>query len=125
MSGWELYNGLGVQHRHELYMVLPAEQSSRSRRRSRERKNAGGRALPRSASVRSLPSGPPEEQDWMQALENVTDCLDSVERKQRMTAQTLNHFHEELGNGAGRLRETVLDIAAYKSFISTAHVNLD
>ena len=61
----------------------------------------------------------------MQDHENVTDRLDSIERQQRMTAWTLNHFHEEIGNGARRLRETCLDIAAYKSFISTTHVNLD
>ena len=61
----------------------------------------------------------------MQALENVTDRLDSIERQQRMTAQTLNHFQQELERRAGRLRETVLDIAAYKSFIATTHVNLD
>ena len=61
----------------------------------------------------------------MQALEHVTDRLDSIERQQRMTTQTLNRFHEELGNRAGRLRETALDIAAYTSFIPTTHVNLD
>ena len=61
----------------------------------------------------------------MRDLEHVTDRLDSIERQQRMTAQNLNHFHEELENGAGRLRETVLDIAAYKFFISTTHVDLD
>ena len=61
----------------------------------------------------------------MQALENVTDRIDSIERQQRMTAQTLSRFHEELGNGSGGLRESVFDIAAYKCRISTTHVNLD
>ena len=61
----------------------------------------------------------------MHALENVTDRLDSLERQQRMTAQMMNHFHEELGNGAGRLRETCMDIAAYKNSISTTRLSLD
>ena len=61
----------------------------------------------------------------MHALENVTDRADSLERQQRMTAQTMNHFHEELGDGAGRLRETLMVIAAYKTFVSTTHLNLD
>ena len=44
---------------------------------------------------RTQPAGPQEEQDWIVALEGVTDRLDSLERMSRLHGQTIFHIEED------------------------------
>ena len=43
---------------------------------------------------RTTAAGPREGSDWLQALETVNDRLDTLERHQRLHAQTIAHMEE-------------------------------
>ena len=93
-----------------------AEQSSRPRARSRER----GRS-----AIRTNPAGPQEQMDWLQALEVVHDRLDTIDRLQRLQAQSMATMAEDNVKETARLNQTVEDIGQYKKFVSDTHRNLD
>ena len=74
---------------------------------------------------RDEPAGPEEEATWLQALENVNDRLDTLERTGRLHAQTLAHTDEEITNQRAGIRGMSNDFEAYKEFITTIHKKID
>ena len=103
----------GLRHGH-------AEHGTRPRHRSRDRVSDV-----RVQNVRARPAGPEERLDWMQALENFEDRVDSLERHSRLQAQTIAHLNESLEDARRRVFESNTDIEKYKAFIGTVHVTID
>ena len=68
--------------------------------------------------VRTVPAGREEGLDFLQALENVTDRLDTIERNHRMLAQTVATEIESSRNVRSVVTEVKRDIEAYKSFVT-------
>ena len=62
------------------------------RQRSRDRSQ---QIVDMETDFRTTPAGPQEGSDWLQALETVNDRLDTLERHQRLHAQTIAHMEED------------------------------
>ena len=71
-----------------------AERSGRERERPRARTTPPGQPQ----FVRFNAVGPEETMDWLAALENVTNRLDTTERLVRLHAETLANHNNELQN---------------------------
>ena len=98
-----------------------AEQGAWPRRRSRGRNESSLRPV----TGRTRPVGPEEEHAWMQALKATNDRIDTLERLQRMSAQTTNHFDESLRGFHSCIAEVCSDITDFRTSVSTAHCNMD
>ena len=59
------------------------------------------------ADFRTTPAGPRKGSGWLQALEVVNDRLDSLEKRQRLHAQTIAHMEEDGGSLVAKLVATM------------------
>ena len=61
----------------------------------------------------------------MQGLEATNGRIDTLEQLQRMSAQTTNHFKENLRGLTARMADVCTDITDFRSSVSMAHSNMD
>ena len=106
---------------------MVAEQGSRPRRRSRDRL---GRAdsdavssLTRTPTARSL--GPQNALDVEAAFESISDRLDTIERHQRLHAQSIAFADAAISDVVKKVYEMDTDIGAYKGYITETHQLID
>ena len=106
------FQNMSVQHGN-------AERGRRTRERDRDRSSSARQG------IRMTAAGPQEQQDWLHALAIVCDRLDTVERVQRLHAQSIAHGDEVTTSVGRKLRETINDIDAYKKFMTDTHKVID
>ena len=105
-----------------------AEQGSRPRRRSRDRL---GRAASdtvsslhsRTPTVRSL--GPRNRLDVEAAFGEINDRLDTIERHQRLHAQSIAYADAAISDTAKNVHDIDADLSNYKRFITETHGLID
>ena len=102
-----------------------AEHGRRSRHHSREgRRQSSGSQRP-SVTGRTTPIGPQEAMEWTEALQLCNDRIDTLERADRMFAQTIAVVDKENNATRSRVSDIHADIEQYKLFISGVHSNME
>jgi hypothetical protein len=105
-----------------------AEQGSRPRRRSRDRlgradSDAVSSLHSRTPTARSL--GPQNALDVEAAFETINDRLDTIERHQRLHAQSIAFADAAISDVAKKVCDMDADICAYKRYITETHQLID
>ena len=69
--------------------------------------------------------GPQNRMDFDNIIETINDRLDTLERYQRLHAQSLAYCDEGITNNRKAITATDDDIATYKKFIAGIHGTID
>ena len=95
----------------------------RGRARSRDREN--GSSLPPPMFVRTIPVGPQEQMDFLEALEHISERMSAAERNHRNLAQTVASEIEGIKNIKEFMTTFKKDVEDYKTHISQCFTRVE
>ena len=106
---------LGARHSRSPSVGTPRNDRERDRPRPRSP----------SASVRSASMGPQEAADWRQAIENVGNRVEALERYSRLHAQSISTTDKEVKSMMTDCRRGEDDKAKYKVYVENRFTNME
>ena len=102
-----------------------AEHGHGSRGRPRRERSRDRLSPQAEVPIRARPAGQMEEQDWLQALNDMEARLHTIEHNQRSHALEIAKANDETANVKAIVSAINDDITAYKDHVSTVHKQID